>query len=93
MFKKIVESVKKNAVCLGKCVVYGAATAVVTAGEMAGMIEGMNRICEGCDEDNPANAAQTFGVLLLGLVGTGAQTATLMGGMALIEHEIEENWE
>lgn len=93
MFSRIMKSIKKNAKCVAKCVGIGVATLGTTAVEIAGSIELMNKIVDGCDEDNPANFAQTLGVVATSIGAGMVESATVIGGMALIEHEIEENWE
>ena len=71
-------------------------TGVVTLGAMAvecaAGVELMGKICEGCDEDNPANFGQVVGVAATYIGMMGAETATMLGGVYLIEQEIEENW-
>ena len=84
--------IKRNAECIARVVGIGAATLIAEAVEIAGSIELMNKIVDGCDEDNPANFAQTIGVCGVALFATAAEAATMCGGMYLIEEEIENNW-
>lgn len=88
MFKKI----KENAKCIAKVASYGLATIGAMAAEVAGSVQVMNKIVEDCDEDNPANFVQTLGVVGTTLVASVAESVTMVGGMCLIEKEIEENW-
>ena len=84
----LIEKIKENAKCIAKVVAIGAATVGATAVEIAGSVQVMNKIVEDCDEDNPANFIQTLGVVGTTLVASAAETATMFGGIALIEHEI-----
>jgi hypothetical protein len=88
----IIKKIKKNAKCIAKVVGYGLATIGATAVEIAGSIQVMNKIVEGCDEDNPANFIQTLGVVGTAIGASAAETATMLGGIGLIENEIENNW-
>lgn len=89
---KVFEKVRENAKCIAKVVGIGAATLGACAVEFAGSIELMNKICDGCDEDNPANFAQTVGVCAVALGASAVECGTMIGGMYLVENEIEENW-
>lgn len=90
--KILVKKIKENAKCIAKTVAIGAGTVGAMAVEIAGSIQVMNKIVADCDDDNPANFIQTLGVVGTTLVASAAETATAFGGIALIEHEIEENW-
>lgn len=85
--------IRRNKKCIAKVACYGAATLGALAVEIAGSIEVMNKIVDGCDENNPANFGQTLGVIATSLAAGVVETATAMGGMLVIENEIEENWE
>ena len=61
--------------------------------EIAGSLSIAKKICEGCDEDNPANFWQTLGTVGV-LLGAGVvETATLLPIAGAIEEELEENWQ
>lgn len=89
---KVFEKIKENAKCIAKVVGISAVTLGACAVEFAGTIELMNKICDGCDEDNPANFAQTVGACAVALGGSAAECATMYGGMYLAVEEITENW-
>ena len=88
MFKKI----KQNAKVIAKVTAYGVGMAAAYGLEMAGTLVAIGKICEGCDEDNPANFGQLAASMTVGLVGTAAATATTMAGLDIIVDEIEDNW-
>lgn len=84
--------IKKNAKCIAKVVGISLATIGATAVEIAGSVDIMNKIVDGCDEDNPANFAQTAGVMAVAIGAGIVETGTVYGGMYLVANEIEENW-
>ena len=86
------EKIKENAKCIAKVVGISLATIGATAVEIAGSIDVMNKIVDGCDEDNPANFAQTAGVMAVAIGAGIVETGTVYGGMYLVANEIEENW-
>ena len=88
MFNKII----RNAKVIVKVTAYGVAATAAYALETAGTIAAIGKICEGCDENNPANFWQLAGSLAVGAVGTAAGAATTIVGMDKIVDEIEENW-
>lgn len=88
MFKNISRKTKSIAKIIG----IGVATLGATAVELAGSITAMNKIVEGCDENNPANFGQTLGVIGVAIGASVIESGTVIGGMYLIEEEIEKNW-
>lgn len=88
MFNKI----KKNAKVIAKVAAYGVCTAVAYGATMAGTIVAVGKICEGCDEDNPANFGQLVGSMTVGILGTAAATAEAYAGLDVIVNEVEDNW-
>lgn len=84
--------IRRNKKCIAKVACYGAATLGALAVEIASSIEVMNKIVDGCDEDNPASFGQTLGVIVTSLAAGAVETGTALGGMLVIENEIEENW-
>ena len=89
----VIEKIRENAKCITKVVGISLATIGATAVEIAGSIDIMNKIVDGCDEDNPANFAQTAGVMAVAIGAGIVETGTVYGGMYLVANEIEENWE
>ena len=83
---------KKKLISVCKMAGIGVATIGAMAVEFAAGIELMGKICDGCDEDNPANFGQVVGTMATYIGMMGAETGTMFGGMYLIEQEIEENW-
>lgn len=92
MFDKIYKKVKRNAKCIGRIVMIGGSAVIVLTTEIATEFGLIGKICEGCDEDNPANFIQTAGSVGVALVGTLAEYATGAGAAMLIFNEIENNW-
>ena len=88
MFNKISEKTKSIIKIAG----VGVATLGVTAFEIAASIEAMNKIVEGCDENNPASFGQTLGVVSVAIGSSIIESGTVIGGMYLIEEEIDKYW-
>lgn len=88
MFNRISKKTKS----IAKIVGIGVATLGATAVEIAGSITAMNNIVKDCDENNPANFGQTLGVISIAIGSSIVESGTVIGGMYLIEEEIEKNW-
>ena len=88
----LIKKIKKNAKCIAKVVGISVATLGACAVEFAGSVELLNKICDGCDEDNPANFAQTVGACAVALGAGAAETATMYGGLYLAVEEVTNNW-
>lgn len=84
--------INRKAKSIAKIIGIGVATLGATAIELAGSITAMNKIVEDCDENNPANFGQTLGVISIAIGASVIESGTVIGGMYLIEEEIDKNW-
>ena len=89
---EMMKSVERNAALLGRATGKALLATAVTAGEFAMQTKILNKIGADIDEDNPPSFGQSFAAFTTALVGTGAQIATMYGGLEWVAEEFD-NWD